>query len=176
MNLTTFLLSSKSNSKIGGNQITFGTVDFQPHPSTLATVFASLNQEMDLMIESFNFRVGSLGSLRLSDPIPSGPSVGQTGAAATPETFVGLTTKVNSPANGKPAESKRNFVDELDEIMGNLDLEEKASFMESEGNSYTINNYSEEDFMPCYGDVCYNSKDERMPGLELHDNEQAIFL
>jgi hypothetical protein len=74
MNSTAFLLSSKSNSKIDGNQITFGAVDFLPHPQTLAPVFANLDQEMDLTIRSFNFRVGSLGSVRLSDPIKSGPS------------------------------------------------------------------------------------------------------
>jgi hypothetical protein len=43
MNLTTFSPSSKSNPKIEGNQITFGTIDFQPPPPTLALVFASLD-------------------------------------------------------------------------------------------------------------------------------------
>jgi hypothetical protein len=79
---TDFLLLSNSNSKIDGNQITFGAIDFQPHPPTLAPVFANLNQEMDLMIGSFNFRVGSLGSTRLSDPIKSGASAGKTASAA----------------------------------------------------------------------------------------------
>jgi hypothetical protein len=45
MNLTGFSLSSKSNSKIDGNQITFGTIDFQAYPPTLAPVFASLDLE-----------------------------------------------------------------------------------------------------------------------------------
>jgi hypothetical protein len=53
MDSTTFLLSSKSNSKIDGNQITFGTIDFQPHAPTLAPVFARLDHEMDLTIGSF---------------------------------------------------------------------------------------------------------------------------
>jgi hypothetical protein len=53
-----FLPSMKSNSKADGNQITFVAVDFQPHPPTLAPVFTNLDQEMDLMIGSFNFRVG----------------------------------------------------------------------------------------------------------------------
>jgi hypothetical protein len=78
MNLMAFCFFSKSNSKIDGNQITFGAVDFQPHPPNLAPVFASLDQEMDLTIGSFNFHVGSLGSVRLSDPIKSGPSAGKT--------------------------------------------------------------------------------------------------
>jgi hypothetical protein len=58
MNSMAFSLFSKSNSKIDGNQITFGAVDFQPHPPTLGPVFASLDQEMDLTIRSFNFCVG----------------------------------------------------------------------------------------------------------------------
>jgi hypothetical protein len=43
MDLTAFSPSSKSNPKIDGNQITFGTIDFQPHPPTLALVFAILD-------------------------------------------------------------------------------------------------------------------------------------
>jgi hypothetical protein len=66
-----FSLLSKRHSKIGGNQITFGAVDFQPHPPTLAPIFANLDQGVDLTIGSFNFRVGSLGSVRLSDPMKS---------------------------------------------------------------------------------------------------------
>jgi hypothetical protein len=59
MNSMTFSPSSKSNSKIDGNHVNFGTVDFQPHPPTLALVFANLDKEMDLTIRSFNFHVGS---------------------------------------------------------------------------------------------------------------------
>jgi hypothetical protein len=79
------LLLLKSNLKIDGNQITFGAIDFQPHKPTLALAFASLDQEMDLMIGSFNFRVGSLSSIRLSDPIKSGPLVGRIAIVVTPE-------------------------------------------------------------------------------------------
>jgi hypothetical protein len=75
MTLTACSPPSKNNSKIDGNQVTFGAVDFQPHPPTLAPVFANLDQEMDLMIGSFSFRVGSLGYVRLSDLINIG-SVG----------------------------------------------------------------------------------------------------
>jgi hypothetical protein len=75
MNLTAFSLSSSSNLEVDKNQITFGAVDFQPHPSTLTPVFAILDQEMDLMIGSFNFHIGSLGTIHLSDLKKSGPSV-----------------------------------------------------------------------------------------------------
>jgi hypothetical protein len=67
MNLMAFLLPANNNSKVDGNRISFGTVDFQLHPATLTLVFARLDQEMDLTIGSLNFRVGSLGSICLSD-------------------------------------------------------------------------------------------------------------
>jgi hypothetical protein len=38
-----FLLSTNINSKINGNQVTSEAVDFQPYPSTLTPVFASLD-------------------------------------------------------------------------------------------------------------------------------------
>jgi hypothetical protein len=117
MNLTAFFPSSKSNSKIDGNQITFGAIDFQPHPPTLAPVFASLDQEMDLMIGSFNFHVGSLGSIRLSDLINLGLSAGNTTIMATSETSVGSSSEVNLPVGIKP--TKGIIVEELDEIMEN---------------------------------------------------------
>jgi hypothetical protein len=87
MNSMAFSLSSKSNSKIDGNLVTFWTVDFQPHLPTLALIFARLNQDMDLTAGSFNFRIGSLGSLRLSGPIPSGPSAGKTTSMAASKKF-----------------------------------------------------------------------------------------
>jgi hypothetical protein len=77
MNSMVFSPSSKSNSKIDGNHVNFGTVDFQPHQPTLVPVFATLDQKMDLTIGSFNFRVGSLGSIRLLDPTNLGPFAGK---------------------------------------------------------------------------------------------------
>jgi hypothetical protein len=105
MNSMAFSPSSKSNSKIDGNQVTFGTVDFQPHPPTLAAIFANLDEEMDLTIGSFNFHVGSLRSIRLSDLISSGPSAGKTAVATTSGTSVGSSSKVYSPISIKPMES-----------------------------------------------------------------------
>jgi hypothetical protein len=128
MNSTVFLPSSKSNSKIDGNQVNFGTVDFQPHLPTLAPVFTNLDQEMDLTIGSFNFCVRSLGSLRLSDPINLGPSIGKTAVAETLETSVGSSNKVNSPVSIEPPKSKGNTIEELNEIMENLDLKESSGY------------------------------------------------
>jgi hypothetical protein len=117
MNSMPFLPSSKSNSKIDRNQVTFGTIDFQPHPATLALVFANLDQEMDLTIRSFNFRVGSLGSIRLLDPVSLGPSAGKNAVVATSRTSVGSSSEVNSSVSIKPTERKGNTIEELDKIM-----------------------------------------------------------
>jgi hypothetical protein len=68
MNSTAFLLLANSNPQVDEIQIPFGTVDFQLHQSSFAQVFESMGQDMDLTIGSLNFHVGSLGSIRLSDP------------------------------------------------------------------------------------------------------------
>jgi hypothetical protein len=81
---------------------------------------------MDLTIGSFNFRVGSLGSVRLSDPINSGPSAGKTAIATTSETSVGSSSKVNLPVSIKP--TKGSIVGELDKIMENLELDESSGY------------------------------------------------
>jgi hypothetical protein len=74
MNLMAFLLSANNNSQVDGIQIPFGTIDFQPHQSSFMQVFESMDQDMDFMIGSLNFHVGSLGSIRLSDPMKTDPS------------------------------------------------------------------------------------------------------
>jgi hypothetical protein len=124
MNSTNFSLPANSNSKVDGYQISFGTVDFQPHPPTLTPVFASLDQEMDLMIGSLNFHVGSLGSIRLSDLSKSDPSAGKTVTMEISESSVGSSSEINSPASFTTMENMKDKIEELDEIMGNLDLGE----------------------------------------------------
>jgi hypothetical protein len=124
MNSTAFSPTSKSHTKIDGNHITFGAVDFQPHPPTLAPVFANLDQEMDLTIGSFNLCVGSLGSVCHSDPINLGPSVGKTVNAATSKTLVSSSSEVNLHVSFKPKKGKGSTIDELSKIKENLNLEE----------------------------------------------------
>jgi hypothetical protein len=175
MNSTAFLPSSKSNSKIDGNQIAFGSVDFQPHSPTLARIFGSLDQEMDLTIRSFNFRVESLGSVCLSDPKNSGPSPGKTAIAATSKTLVGSSIESNSLVSIKP--TKESTVEELDEIMENLDLDKSLGYsnMSFDKNLNRSQNYSQKDFMVCYGNISNNSKDTWKSGLELYNDEQTVF-
>jgi hypothetical protein len=162
MNLIAFLLPSNNNSKIGGNQITFGAVDFQPHPATLALVFASLDQEMDLTIENLNFSVGSLGSTRLSDSIKLGPSVGKTAFAARSESLVGSSSKVNSSVSFKPTENIKDKVEELNKIMENLDIGESTSSSDKDPNE-RFDNYPVKDFTTRSGGVFDSNKDTWRP-------------
>jgi hypothetical protein len=83
---------------------------------------------MDLTIGSLNFRVGSLGTTRLSDPINSGPSVGKTASAARSESSVGSSSEVNSQVSFKPTKNIDGTIEELDEFMENLDLGEASGY------------------------------------------------
>jgi hypothetical protein len=158
MNLTPFSLLYKSNSKIDGNRITFGAADFQPQPPTLDPIFANLDQEIDLTIGSLNFRVGSLGSVHLLDPINLGPSAGKNASATKSEFSVGSSSEVNSPVSIKPTKNRGNLVEELSKIMENLDLSESSDYsdMSSDENLY---NHCEEDFMICRGSISNKSTD-----------------
>jgi hypothetical protein len=79
---------------------------------------------MDLTFGSLNFRVRSLGSIRLSDPIESGPSAGKTTTAAMSESSIGSSSEVNSPISFTTMENIEYKIGELNEIMGNLNLGE----------------------------------------------------
>jgi hypothetical protein len=156
MNLTAFSLSANSNSKVDGNQISFGTIGFQPHPPTLTSVFASLDQEMDLTIGSLSFHIGSLGSIRLPDPMKSDPSAGKTVTMAISESSVGSSSKVNSPVSFATTENIEDKIEELDETMENLDLGKQS-----------------EDFMICCRSISDNSTNTWKTGLELQEDNQT---
>jgi hypothetical protein len=156
MNSTTFLLLANSNSKVDGNQISFGTIDFQPHPPTITPVFASLDQEMDLTIGSLNFRVGSLDSIRLSDSTKSNPLASKTMTIAMSESSEGSSSEVNSPVSFATTENIEGKIEELDETMDSLDLGDQS-----------------EDFMICYDDTSDKSTDTWKTGLELHEDNQT---
>jgi hypothetical protein len=136
INSTAFLLSANSNSKVDGNLISFGIIDFQPHPPTLTPVFASLDQEMELTIGSLNFHVGSLGSIRLSDPTKSDMSAGTSATMAISESSVGFSSEANSPVSFVTT-SIEDKVKELSEIMGNLDLGEAMDRSDLDQEDFT---------------------------------------
>jgi hypothetical protein len=171
MNSTAFSLPSNINSKIGGNQITFGTMDFQPHPSTIGPIFASLDQEMDLTIGSLNFRVGSLGSTRLLDPINSGPSAGKTASAAISESSVGSSSEVNSPVSFKPTKNIKDTVEGLDEIMENLNLGKSSDKFFDE--NFDSDHQPAGDFMICCDNTLEKSTDTWKTGLKLYEDDQT---
>jgi hypothetical protein len=136
------LLSANINPKVDGNQVTSEAVDFQPHPSTLTLVFASLDQEMDLTIGSLNFRVGSLETTRLSGPAKSGLSADKTASAVMSELSVGSSSEMNPLVSFTLTETTECTIKELDKIMGNLDLRETSghsdkSFSQNLGKSTT---------------------------------------
>jgi hypothetical protein len=140
MNSTTFLLLANNNPKVDKIQIPFGTVDFQPHQSSFTQVFKSMDQDMDLTIGSLNFRVGSLGSIRLSDPAKPGPSASEPKIVAMSESSEGSSSKVNSPVS--LAEIEEGKITGGNKTMENFDLEVQL-----------------EDLMICHDDTSNKSTD-----------------
>jgi hypothetical protein len=157
MNSTAFSLSANSNPKVDENQISYRTVDFQPHPPTLTPVFASLDQEMDLTFGSLNFRVGSLGSIRLSNPTKSGPSVEKTVSAVMSDSSVGSSSEVNSPVSFTLTKITECTIEELDKIMENLDLEETLDHSDK-GSSQNFGKGTTTDFTTRNGGVSDNDE------------------
>jgi hypothetical protein len=121
MNSTAFSPSTYSNPEVDKIQIPFGTVDFQPHQSNFMQAFESMDEDMDLTIGSLNFRVGSLGSIRLSDPTKTGLSASESKTVPMIESSEGSSREVNSPVSF--AESKERKIAEGDENIENFDLE-----------------------------------------------------
>jgi hypothetical protein len=121
MNSTVFSLSANNSSQVDEIQIPFGTIDFQPHQLSFTQVFKSMDQDMDLTIGSLNFRVGSLGSIRLSDPMTADPSAREPETVAMSESSEGSSSEVNSPVS--LAEATEGKIAGGDETMENFDLE-----------------------------------------------------
>jgi hypothetical protein len=125
MNSAAFSLLANSSPEVDENQISFGTIDFQPHPSNSTPIFESMDQDMDLTIRSLNFRIGSLGLIRLSDPAKPDPSASEAKTIAMSESSVGSSSEANSPVSLATAEITGGKIAELDETMENLDLEDQ---------------------------------------------------
>jgi hypothetical protein len=156
INLTAFSLLANSNPEVDEIQIPFRTVDFQPHQSSFTQVLESMDQDMDLTIGSLNFRVGSLGSIRLSDPVKPGPSACESKTIVMSESSEGSSSKVNSPVS--LAEAEEGKIVGGDETMENFDLEVQL-----------------EDLMVCHDDTSDESTDTWKTGLELHEDDSSIF-
>jgi hypothetical protein len=156
MNSKAFSLSTNSNPQVNEIQIPFGTIDFQPHQSSFTQVFESMDQDMDLMIGSLNFHVGSLGSLCLSDPTKPDPSASEPETVAMSESSEGSSSEVKSLISLAEAE-ERNIAGG-DETMQNLDLEAQLK-----------------DLVIYHDDTSDQSTDTWNIGLELSEDDNLIF-
>jgi hypothetical protein len=153
-----FSLLAYSSSEVDENQISFGTVDFQPHPSNFTPIFKSMDQDMDLTIGSLKFRVGSFGSIRLSDPVKPGLLASEAKTVAMSESSVGSSSEANSPVSFATTEIAEGKIAEVDENMENFEL----------GDQF-------EDLMICHDDTSDKSTDTWKTGLELHEDDDSIF-
>jgi hypothetical protein len=155
MNSTAFLPLANSNPQVDEIQIPFGTIDFQPHQSSFAQVFESMDQDMDLTIGNLNFCVGSLGSIHLSNPTKSDPSASEPETVAMSESSEGSSSEVNSPVSLVEAEEGK--IVGGDKTIENFDLEVQL-----------------EDLMICHDDTSDQSTDTWKTGLELYENDNSI--
>jgi hypothetical protein len=156
MNSTAFSLLANSNPQVDKIQIPFGTVDFQPHQSSFTQVFESMDQDMNLTIGSLNFRVGSLGLIRLSDPMKLDPLASEPETVAMSESTEGSSSEVNSLVS--LAEAEEGKIAGGDESMENFDLEAQL-----------------EDVMIYHDDTSDQSTDTWKTGLELSADDNSIF-
>jgi hypothetical protein len=122
MNLTAFLLLANSNSDVDKNQISFRTVDFQSHVPNFTPIFDSMDQDIDFTIRSLNFRVGSLGSIHLSDPVSSDPSASEVKTIALSESSVSSSSEANSSVSFVATEVSEGKIAEVDKNKENFDL------------------------------------------------------
>jgi hypothetical protein len=158
MNSMAFLLLANSSSEVDENQISFETINFQPHPSNFTPILESMDQDMDLTIGSLNFHVGSLGLIYLSDPAKPDPSASEVKTVAMSESSVGSSSGENSPVSFATIEIAEGKITEVDENMENFDLGDQL-----------------EDLMICHDDTSDKSTGTCKTGLELHEDDDSIF-
>jgi hypothetical protein len=156
MNSTVFLLSASNSSQVDEIQIPFGTIDFQPHQSSFTQVFESMDQDMDLTIRSLNFRVGSLGSIRLSDSMKMDPSANEPETVAMSDSSESSSSEVNSPVS--LAEAREGKISGGNKTTENFDLEVQL-----------------EDLTIHHDDNSDQSIDSWKMGLELSEDNNSIF-
>jgi hypothetical protein len=156
MNSMAFLLLANSNPEVNEIQIPFRTIDFQPHQSSFTQVFESMDQDLDLTIGSLNFRVGSLGSICLSDPVKPGPSASEPKTVVMSESSEGSSSEVNSSIS--LAETEEGKIAGGDKTTENFDLDVQL-----------------EDLTICHDDTSDKSTDTWKTGLELSEDDNSIF-
>jgi hypothetical protein len=158
MNSTAFSLLANTNTEVDENLISFRTVDFQPHLPNFTPIFESMDQDMDFIIGSLNFCVGSLCSIRLSDPVSSDPSASEVKTVVMSESSVGSSSEANSSVSLVATEVTEGKIAEVDENTENFDLGDQLK-----------------DLMICHGDTSDKSTDTWETGPELHEDDDSIF-
>jgi hypothetical protein len=101
-----------------------------------------MDQDMDLTFGSLNFRVGSLGSIRLLDPAKPGSSASKSKTETMSESSEGSSSEVNSPVSFMEIETEKEKIAEGDKTTENFDLEVQL-----------------EDLMICHDDTSDKSTD-----------------
>jgi hypothetical protein len=114
-----------------------------------------MDQDMDLTIGSLNFRVESLGTIRLSDLTKLDLSASEPKTVAMSESSEDYSINVNSPISLEEEERK---IAKGDETMENFDLEVQL-----------------EDLMIYHDDISDQSTDTWKIGLELSEDDNSIF-
>jgi hypothetical protein len=117
-----------------------------------------MDENMDLTIGSLNFHVGSLGSIRLSDPVSPDLSASEAKTVAMSESSVGSSSEANSLVSFVTTESAEGKITEVDKNMENFDLGDQL-----------------EDLMICHDDSLDKSTDTWETGLELHEDNDSVF-
>jgi hypothetical protein len=115
-----------------------------------------MDQDMELTIKSPNFRVGSLGSICLSNPTKPDSSASEHETIAMSELSEGSSSEVNSPVSLTEAEDGK--IAGGDETMENFDSEVQL-----------------EDLTICHDDTSDQSTDTWKTGLELSEDDNSIF-
>jgi hypothetical protein len=115
-----------------------------------------MDQDMDLTIGSLNFCVGSLGSIRLSYPMKTGPLASEPEIVAMSESLEGSSSEVNSPVS--LAEAKEGKIAGGNETMENFDLEVQLK-----------------DLTIYHDDNSDQSTESWKMGLELSEDDNSIF-
>jgi hypothetical protein len=93
-------------------------------------------------------------------------------SAAKSESSLGSSSEVNSSVSPKPTENIEDTVEELNEIMGNLDLGKSSSHSDKGfDENYDNNHQSAENFMICCDSTSDKSTNTWKIGLELHEDD-----
>jgi hypothetical protein len=178
--------SPSDNLTIFGGKIRSGSTDLCPQPPTPLSAVDNFDREINLMIGSFNFRVRSICTTRLSDPICLGPLTEISASAAASTSSVGSSGEENlPPIIIDSAESREDLVNLLNGISCDSDDDSSSDLLLQNSGimdaidfnfiDYIESTASDEYFTDLYDGVSYDSEAELSSGLPLQDEDPTIF-